>query len=96
MKCNIPNCPELAEGDTNPPLCPMHFDLDLLLDFVQARGDEPSIEKVQEHFRRARSNSSFWTLTEAQIPELLPDFLAQKRPAAPTTEHAGLPTPVKE
>lgn len=103
MKCTIPNCTEWAVGDSVPPLCPVHLDLDCLVEFVLSRKEPLTLDAVQKHFEMAASNSAMWVVTKEQIAETLPGFLAarglelvetKKEPAVPTTRTTGqLTTP---
>ena len=78
QKCAVINCTEYAEGDTTPPLCGVHLDLDILIDFTLARGQQPSLEAIQKHYLTGRSASSIWSLTYEQIPHHLPAVLAAR------------------
>lgn len=80
MKCTIPDCPEFAAGDTTPPLCPVHLDLDILVDFIRARGEVVNAKSVSLYLKMAQSNSANWELTAAQIEPLLPGLLAARYP----------------
>jgi hypothetical protein len=96
QKCTIPDCINCAEGDTNPPLCSLHLDLDILVEFTVSRKEEPTLATIQNHFLAARSASSFWTLTHGQIAVELPAVLEARGLPVPVGEQkeTGAPTPV--
>lgn len=76
QKCSIPNCTELADGFTTPPLCPIHLDLDTLIDFTIDRAEPPTLENITKYYELGRRNVNTWQLTAEQIPEQLPLVLA--------------------
>lgn len=80
--CTIETCQNFAEGFTTPPLCSLHLDLAVLVDFALARGEEATPETIQKHYQRGCQNSShLWTLTAADIPAQLPAVLAAHQEA---------------
>jgi hypothetical protein len=76
QKCTY--CSDFAESDTTPPLCPVHLDLDILVDFTLGKKERPTLETIQRHYRFATGNNggSSWSLTGDQIARLLPGYLA--------------------
>lgn len=80
------HCQDFALGETYPPLCPVHLDLDVLVEFALSRGAVPSVELLQAYYLAARQNSDEWVVSLAQIAELLPGYLAAKKIALPATE----------
>jgi hypothetical protein len=78
QKCIVADCPEFSEGDTSPPLCALHLDLDILVDFTLARQEQPTLKNIQKNYLIGRSNSDFWTLTYEQIPAHLNAVLAAR------------------
>lgn len=100
MNCSIPNCPELASPASVPPLCEMHFDLDILVGFIEAREVEVTPDTVRVYYQIGQRNSNNWALQAEQIDALLPGLLAaryphlaNKKPAVVTTTTAGPYTP---
>lgn len=80
QQCTIETCTAFAEGFTTPPLCSLHLDLAVLVDFALARGEEATPETIQKHYRRGCQNSThLWTLTAADIPAHLPAVLSARQ-----------------
>lgn len=98
MNCIACNTPAVIyDGATvDPPLCPVHLDLAVLVEFLRSRGEPVTEENVLRLLARGRANSDQWTLVAEQVPELLPAWLVRdaQRAAAQqnsrrTPEHAG-------
>lgn len=64
-----------------PPMCLLHYDLATLVEFMIGRGLPLTVEAVQAQLALALANGGEWTLTAAQIPELLPAYLAEREVA---------------
>ena len=98
--CSIPNCPHLASPASVPPLCEAHFDLDILVGFIEARQVDVTADTVRVYYKIGQANSNQWDLQAEQIEDLLPGLLAaryphlvaKEKPAVITTT-TGLHTP---
>ena len=95
MQCTIPDCTEYATGDSVPPLCWLHLDLDCLVEFALSRKEEITVPTIQAHFQMARTNSSLWVITPTQIAEMLPAYLEIKKVGSPHHEAADRLTPTQ-
>jgi hypothetical protein len=67
----------------DPPVCPLHEDLLLLVEAMKKAGKEISLKTVTANLIEARANAGGWTLTPEQLPTLLPAFLEAAEAATP-------------
>ncbi|MCB0207685.1 MAG: hypothetical protein KDJ52_00055 [Anaerolineae bacterium] len=81
MSCQY--CDTPAVRHTEPPLCPVHFDLVVLIEYMESKKWELTIEDVIATLRLAKLKGGAWTLTEEMIPNLLPDYLEVKKTKTP-------------
>lgn len=76
----------------SPPVCPVHLDLVILVEWLESRHKPVTVATVQKTLAQAMANAGEWTLVADQIPALLPALLEQKE-GQRTAEHAGQLTP---
>lgn len=77
MECEHCDIPAIA--NTYPPLCPLHLDLVVLIEYLENKGQPLTPEVVGTTLRLAKANGGAWTLTEEKVIELLPAFLAKRQ-----------------
>lgn len=77
MNCKFCDTPGVAH--TDPPLCPMHFDLVVLVEYLEGKGQSLTVETVAITLRAAKANGGAWVLTEEKVIEILPAFLEERQ-----------------
>ncbi|GIK36611.1 MAG: hypothetical protein BroJett011_04440 [Chloroflexota bacterium] len=90
-------CNAIAARYTNPPLCPVHLDLSILVEWMENHSQPLTVSEAQDLHARCIANSGDWTITAEQIAELLPGYLAATKKAALSTQEsaANLVTPAE-
>lgn len=73
LVCSI--CEDPAEGNSVPPLCSKHFDLSVLIGWMQGRGKELTLENVTTYLKAAMDNGGKWSVTPDDLPDLLPAYM---------------------
>jgi hypothetical protein len=71
-----------------PPVCAAHYDLLILVEYMEGRNEPVVLESVQHRLAWALSNGGDWAITAGQLPELLPPFL-HAREAQKNSQHAA-------
>jgi hypothetical protein len=73
-------CDEPASDYTDPPTCAVHEDLVLLVERLETEGQPLTLERVTARLKLSLANCKpgAWTITVADLPQLLPAFLKKR------------------
>jgi hypothetical protein len=74
-----------------PSMCPLHYDLMVLVEFMEGHNEPVTLENVQARLAWALSNGGDWVVTAEQLPELLSGFLQtreEQKNGQRTAQHA--------
>jgi hypothetical protein len=56
-------------------MCPAHYDLTILVEYMRGRGEQIAVETVQKRLAKARANGGQWVITAADVETMLPAMM---------------------
>jgi len=75
--CNEPAANTLL--DTDPPMCERHLDLLITVEFIIGQNQDPTVDRVLTLLDRARKRGGKLTITDNEVPAMLPDVFKALR-----------------